>query len=1481
LPIHLSVKSLNRTWTKIVVAAGLIFFFNLTAKSQCDLTCNNLVRVSLGPSGSAIVTPGMLLEDSTRCPGPKTVEILVNGASIGNTVNCSQLNQVLMVRIRHLATGNNCTGSIRVLDHLPPAILCRDTMVPCGTPLSPDSLGFPQFIDNCTARPFTYYSDSIEYFGCFNPQFVAIVHRIWGAIDGSSNIGTCTQRIFLKAGTLADVQLPPNRDNITAPALDCSNPTPLPSVTGYPTIGGQPIQGFCKFAYTYTDQRVDLCNGSFKILREWLIVNCCTNEKITGYQTILFTDTTPPVIVCPDTLRFSADISRCAGTALLPPAVVTDDCSSSIQVRITYPGGSLPTNGGVLNNLPVGTHRVNYIATDGCGNRATCTTVVVIRDDVPPVPVCTKFLVANINSSGIACIPAASFNAGSYDNCCLDSIRVKRMGQPDSLFGQTVCFTCADVGVAAMVVVRFWDCHGNYNDCMTEVKLFDKLAPVIRCPSEVTLHCTADLTDLSLTGNPTARDNCDSLRFVFSDDTTGLNMCRTGTILRKWTVFDGAGFSNSCVQRINLIDLTAPVILFPRDTTVSCLADLDTVNTGEPKFLADCEQFGVSHIDVSFNVRCETIIQRTFHVVEWCSGLDTSYVQTIHIVDDQPPVWDQSPGSLDTTLACAENFFLPRPTATDVCGDSVRVSLASDSLVTGSCPHDFQRIFGFIANDGCGNRSAPFFVKVTVRDTIPPVFFNLPRDTTINCFAGLVEPNLLIVDNCTGFIQRNFTEVSLPGVCPVVEVIRQTWIATDICGNADSIVRLVTVIDTLPPTANAIPDLSVLCPEDIPLPDVNVVTGERDNCNGPVTVSLLDPGRIDNRCLDTLYRVYRLTDNCGNTSQVTQRIIMRDTVPPRLTCPADLTLEGFDAFNASRFCMTYVDSLIATAVDNCPATRVSISNNSRFADAAGADASGKYPLGVHVITFTTTDECLNRETCSMTLTVEDILEPTVFTRSGIRVAINSNKIAVLDSAKVIVPDGTRDFCSPISVSIEPDTFTCANLGVQRITVTVCDTSGNCVIVSNISVLVEDPNGFCPTPPQLPPGTIVGSVRTPNGDFIKNTFVKLASPAGTSTTSTGDGGWYIFEGLAGGENYKIEPSQNDHTANGITTYDLVLITRHILGEERLSSPYAILAADADRSGTISVRDIVELRKIILGKISHFTHGHSWRFIDANYTFANATNPLLEPIPEFREVRHLEGSATAIDFVGMKVGDIDGSASANAQPSAIEIRQLPEYQYFSTPNRQFSAGEVVKVPFFPTGTERTAGFQFTLAFDSEMLEFLELEHGSIAQFSDEHVSLSAKSRGLISVSWNGNAGGEEPLFYLIFEAKKRGQLEGSIGINSSVVGAEWYSEALVKKGLQLRLTSPLQAEVEDQTALYQNEPNPFSGTTIIPFHLAKESPVSLEVFDGGGRQVFAIRDKFRAGRHEIILGRTDLAQSGIYLYRLTTIEGTFSRRMLFIR
>ncbi len=85
----------------------------------------------------------------------------------------------------------------------------------------------------------------------------------------------------------------------------------------------------------------------------------------------------------------------------------------------------------------------------------------------------------------------------------------------------------------------------------------------------------------------------------------------------------------------------------------------------------------------------------------------------------------------------------------------------------------------------------------------------------------------------------------------------------------------------------------------------------------------------------------------------------------------------------------------------------------------------------------------------------------------------------------------------------------------------------------------------------------------------------------------------------------------------------------------------------------------------------------------------------------------------------------------------------------------------------------------------------------------------------------------------------------------------------------------------SALWQNTPNPFNPSTEIAFRLERTGPVRLVVFDTRGREVARLVDGvLEAGEYVRSFTPRNLS-SGLYLYRLVTPEGTFTRHMTLIK
>jgi len=88
------------------------------------------------------------------------------------------------------------------------------------------------------------------------------------------------------------------------------------------------------------------------------------------------------------------------------------------------------------------------------------------------------------------------------------------------------------------------------------------------------------------------------------------------------------------------------------------------------------------------------------------------------------------------------------------------------------------------------------------------------------------------------------------------------------------------------------------------------------------------------------------------------------------------------------------------------------------------------------------------------------------------------------------------------------------------------------------------------------------------------------------------------------------------------------------------------------------------------------------------------------------------------------------------------------------------------------------------------------------------------------------------------------------------------------------------------LWQNSPNPFNPSTTIRFTVPQSGPANVAIYDVNGRLVRTLVDRpVQAGFHELVWdGRDQMGRavaSGVYLYRLTSGEGTLVRRMTLVR
>ncbi|HMR73388.1 MAG TPA: T9SS type A sorting domain-containing protein, partial [Candidatus Saccharibacteria bacterium] len=389
--------------------------------------------------------------------------------------------------------------------------------------------------------------------------------------------------------------------------------------------------------------------------------------------------------------------------------------------------------------------------------------------------------------------------------------------------------------------------------------------------------------------------------------------------------------------------------------------------------------------------------------------------------------------------------------------------------------------------------------------------------------------------------------------------------------------------------------------------------------------------------------------------------------------------------------------------------------------------------------------------------------------------------------------------------------------------------------------------------------VAGAIKSETNDNIKGVTVTLSGEANKTVTTAADG-VYNFS-VDKGMDVTITPSKDDNPLAGISTFDLVKISKHILRVELLDSPYKMIAADVNNSKTISALDLVELRKLILFVNNDFSNNSSWRFVKKDYVFPQVSNPWAAEFPEVASVNNVAADQLAADFVAIKIGDVTGEAYRNAA-TGVENRSAGEF-VLNVADQNVVAGREYTVTFNAAEVANIEGYQFSMNLKG--LELVEVVEGVATA---ENFGLALVDEGVITTSWNGTADSEE-LFSLVFKATANGKLSEMVQVTSQLTAAEAYNANEEVLNVALRFNGQ---EVANGFELFQNVPNPFNGKTVIGFNLPENGSATLRVYDVAGKVLKVVRGDYAKGYNQVELESSQLPATGVLYYTLETNMGT---------
>ncbi|MFN4255143.1 MAG: hypothetical protein ACK4Q5_09080 [Saprospiraceae bacterium] len=417
--------------------------------------------------------------------------------------------------------------------------------------------------------------------------------------------------------------------------------------------------------------------------------------------------------------------------------------------------------------------------------------------------------------------------------------------------------------------------------------------------------------------------------------------------------------------------------------------------------------------------------------------------------------------------------------------------------------------------------------------------------------------------------------------------------------------------------------------------------------------------------------------------------------------------------------------------------------------------------------------------------------------------------------------------------------------------------------------------------------IKGDVQTETGQFVEETSISFSRPYGkycTTPTPAYITGCETYSVCAcqPTEEYELTPAKDGDDLNGVSTYDLLLITKHIVGADTLDSPYKIIAADANKSGSVTGLDVLELRKLILGIYTDLPDNTSWRFVDKAHTFPLPSDPGFWDFPEDITISTPASGTNQADFVGVKVGDVNNNVViGNCKNSAPLQRKASEEFSFGTAGAGRKTGEVLTFPVTYSGTATDLeAFQFGIRFDPRRIELLTPSQGDLPGVSPQNFGITRAKQGEIRALWFADPVEIDPqlqpgmvLFHLHFRVLGTGRDESPLLAfdDGILAGAVWDKKGQERAARLSERPAPARARADEGAtkALQAScRPNPSSGEMWLDVQSPVAQKARLMVFDPFGKLLVHRDLRLEAGAQQIEVPEMPGLPAGVYVWKIIT-------------
>ncbi|RMB58046.1 T9SS C-terminal target domain-containing protein [Dokdonia sinensis] len=506
------------------------------------------------------------------------------------------------------------------------------------------------------------------------------------------------------------------------------------------------------------------------------------------------------------------------------------------------------------------------------------------------------------------------------------------------------------------------------------------------------------------------------------------------------TATDDAGNSSTCTATVTVEDTTPPIAL-SQDLVVQLsdngeyFVDVDVLDTGSSDTCGIASR--VAEPSAFF---CDEVGDNivTLTVTDVFDNVSTS-TSTITVQDVTPPVMvcEDITVQLDASGTITITPDQIGSGSSDICGfDEMDLNARTIDVDTFDCSNvGMTNIVTYTAIDVNGN-SNTCTAMVTVEDNISPEAIcqdiTIQLDASGNATLTAIEIDGGSTDAC-GIASRAVDITTF--TCANIGENNVELTITDVNGNSSTCTAVVTVEDTVNPTAIAMDiTVGIGTSGSVTVSGNQLNNGSSDNC--AIASFSVSPNTFT--CADVGAPVpvtLTVTDTSGNSSTTTANITLVDNVPPSAVCQ-NVTLE-----------LDSTGNIILDVDDIDNGSAAACGGITRSIDVSSFDCTN---IGANNVTLTVTNYNNVSTQCTAVVTVQDNSAPVVICQD-LNVLLDSSGNATITAGDV--DNGSTDNCGIATVAIDTTTFDCSNVGANNVTLTVTDVNGNsasCIAVVTVA-----------------------------------------------------------------------------------------------------------------------------------------------------------------------------------------------------------------------------------------------------------------------------------------------------------------------------------------------------------------------------------------------------------------------------------------------